>query len=126
MKWRSLKILEATPEGCKIGYSDGSGAVDVAGVIQPSQTGINAGVDAETNAKQIVLIVNSWAIMSDALESAERALQQSIAMAESVPGCNTRRWESARDQVRTVLRMTKEVKKLSGELDKSQAVADAA
>src|SRR5437763_7976285 len=112
MKWRSLTILEETTEGCAIGYADGLGGVDFAAVINPTQTGVNAGIDARANAEQIVRIVNNYSSFVDALESAEISLKEAIAISETVPGCDTRRWRSASDQVRAALQRAKEIKAL--------------
>src|SRR5205809_354791 len=109
MKWRSLKVLEETVDGCAIGYSDGLGSIDVAGVIRASTTGENAGLDAKLNAEKIVAVVNAHSALKDALESSEKSLMQAIAISESVPGCDTRRWVSALYQVRLALSRTKEI-----------------
>ena len=109
MKWRSLKVLEETAEGCAIGYSDGGDTIDFAAVITATQTGDNAGADAKLNAQKIVAVVNAHHALKDALESSEKSLMQAIAISETVPGCDTRRWVSALHQVRLALARTKEI-----------------
>jgi succinyl-CoA synthetase alpha subunit len=109
MKWRSLKVLEETADGCAIGFSDGGDIVDFAGVIAATQTGPGAGLDARLNAQKIVTVVNAHSALKDALESAEKSLMQAIAISETVPGCDTRRWVSALHQVRLALARTKEI-----------------
>jgi hypothetical protein len=109
MKWRSLKVLEETIDGCAIGYSDGLGSIDVAGIIRPTTIGEHSGLDAKLNAEKIVAVVNVHSAMKDALESSEKALMQAIAVSESVPGCDTRRWVSALYQIRLALDRTKEI-----------------
>ena|ERR1041385_6897670 len=109
MKWRSLKVLEETAEGCAIGFSDGSDAINFAGVISATQTGVNAGADAHLNAEKIVAVVNAHHALKDALESSERSLMQAIAISQTVEGCDTKRWVSALHQVQLALARTKEI-----------------
>ena len=109
MKWRSLKVLEETADGCAIGYSDGSDIVDFAAIVNATQTGLYAGADAKLNAEKIVTVVNAHHALKDALESSEKSLMQAIAICESVDGCDTKRWVSALHQVRLALAKTKEI-----------------
>ncbi|GEM_PF-2745556 len=111
MIWTHLKVLEETNDGCTIGYCDENGNIDLAAVIQPTRTGPRSDIDARRNAEVIVRQVNAYQRLLGVLENAQQSLLESIAMAEST-GCDTRRWASAKDQIRFALddahRMMKE------------------
>ncbi len=100
MIWTRLKILEETSEGCSVGYCDDEGRIELAAVIQPTRIGPRSNIDARRNAEVIVRQTNAYHRLLKTLENADRALTESMAIAETVNGCDTRRWASARDQIR--------------------------
>jgi hypothetical protein len=103
MKWTRLKIVEETENGFALGYSDGGPAIDPAGVILPSRTGENAGIDKRDNAEIIVRSVNSYETLVKALNDALICIEDAVKYGKNKRDCDTRRWSAGADQIRYAL-----------------------
>ena|SRR6266404_6436703 len=103
MKWTRLKIVEETPEGFTLGYSDEGPVIDPAGIILPSSTGPNAVIDKRSNAEIIVHSVNSYEMLTKSLSDALMCLDEAVKYGKSKRDCDPRRWAAAADQVRFAL-----------------------
>ena len=108
MKWTQIVILSESEAGVALGYTEGDGVIDPAGIILPSRSGLESHTDGMQNAQIIARSVNSYEVLVKSLTDAARCLDEAVDLGASVDSKQSKRWAAAASQARFALDRAKE------------------